>query len=50
MAPLNELDQARLIALTASYSSDWLFAFQISSCGLRLSDKAIRVAVGLRLG
>ena len=47
---LGELDQARLIALKDSHSSDWLFALPITSCGLRLSDEAIWVAVGLRLG
>ena len=44
---LSEHDPARLIALTAPH---WLFALPITPCGLRLSDEAIRVAVGLRLG
>ena len=52
---LGELDQARLIALKAPHNSDWLFALPpsnlpITSCDLRLSDEAIRVAVVLRLG
>ena len=34
----------------APHSGDWLFALPISSCGLRLSNDAVRVAVGLRLG
>jgi hypothetical protein len=42
--------QARLLALTAKHSGDWLHALPISSCGLRLDDEAVRVAVGLRLG
>ena len=42
--------RARLLAVSAEHSSDWLNTFPISSCGLRLSDEAIRVAVGLRLG
>jgi hypothetical protein len=43
-------DRARLLALAAPHSGDWLNALPISSCGLRLGDEAIRVAVGLRLG
>ena len=32
------------------YSGDSLYALPISSCGLRLDDKALRMAAGLRLG
>jgi hypothetical protein len=46
----NPANKARLLAVSAEHSSDWLHALPISSCGLRLSDEAIRVAVGLRLG
>jgi len=54
-AELNRLlstqhDKARLLAVSAEHSSDWLHALPISSCGLRLSDEGVRVAVGLRLG
>jgi hypothetical protein len=42
--------QARLLALSAPHSGDWLHALPISACGLRLDDEAVRVAVGLRLG
>ena len=38
------------MAATAPHSGDWLFALPIASCGLRLDDEAVRVAVGLRLG
>jgi hypothetical protein len=43
-------NKARLIACQASHSGDWLNAWPITACGLRLDDEAIRVAVGLRLG
>ena len=43
-------DQARLLAISAPHSGDWLHAIPIASCGLRLDNEAVRVAVGLRLG
>jgi hypothetical protein len=43
-------DQARWRAVTVPHAGDWLYALPITSCGLRLSDEALRVAVGLRLG
>jgi len=42
--------QASFRAATAPHSGDWLHALPIASCGLRLDDEAVRVAVGLRLG
>ena len=33
----------------ALHSGDWLLALPITSCGLRLDDEAVRVAVGARL-
>ena len=42
--------RARLLAVMAPHSGDWLHALPISSCGLRLDDEAIRVSVSLRLG
>ena len=42
--------QVRLLAVMAPHNGDWLHALPISSCGLRLDDEAVRVAVGLRLG
>jgi len=53
-AELNRLlasgDRCRILAASSKRSSDWLNALLILSCGLRLSDEAVRVAVGLRLG
>jgi len=47
---VTQRDKARLLAVASKRSSDWLHALPISSCGLRLDDEAIRVAIGLRLG
>ena len=46
----DDYNKARLLAVTAPHSGDWLLALPISSCGLRLDDEAVRVSVGLRLG
>ena len=46
----DEVNRARLLSVSAPHSGDWLHALPISSCGLRLDDEAVRVAVGLRLG
>ena len=46
----DEDNQARLLAAAAPHSGDWLNVLPISSCGLRLDDDAIRVAICLRLG
>jgi len=42
--------QASYLAATSRHIGDWLFALPIVSCGLKLHDEAVRVAVGLRLG
>jgi hypothetical protein len=42
--------QATFKAAASPHSGDWMFAMPIASCGLRLDDEAVRVAVGLRLG
>ena len=39
----------RLHCLFSKHSGDWLFALPIASCGLKLDDEAVRVAVGLKL-
>ena len=46
----SQADRARLLAVSEPSNSDWLRAFPITSCGLRLSNEVIRIAVGLRLG
>ena len=42
--------RASFLAACSEHSGDWLFALPIVSCGLKLDDEAVRVAVGLRLG
>lgn len=49
-AAVDTYDVARLTAVSAPHSGDWLHARPIAACGLRLDDEAVRVAVGLRLG
>ena len=46
----DDISKARLLASQAPHSGDWLNAMPISSCGLRMDDEAVRVAIGLRLG
>jgi len=36
-------------AARSRHSGDWLLALPIVSCGLKLDDEAVRVAVGIRL-
>ena len=43
-------DQARLRAVQFPHASDWLHALPLTAYDLRLSDEAVRVAAGLRLG
>ena len=37
--------RARLIAVSAPHSGDWLHALPVAACGTRLHDEAVRVAV-----
>ena len=48
LSSARQLDSIR--AAEAPHSGDWLTTLSISSCGLRLEDDAVRVAVALRLG
>jgi len=44
------LSRARLGAVTSAHAGDWMTTVPITSCGLGLSNEAVRVAIGLRLG
>ena len=46
----DDYTKAQLLAVSSPHSGDWLLAPPLSSVGLRLSDEALRMAVGLRLG
>jgi len=41
--------RASFLAASAQHSGDLLSALPIASCGLKLDDEAVRIAVGLRL-
>ena len=49
LAP-DDYTRARLLAVSSPHAGDWLNAPPITSVGLRMSNEAIRVATGLRLG
>ena len=42
-------DRASFLAASSQHSSDSMIALLTASCGLRLDDEAVRVAIGLRL-
>src|SRR6218665_3408046 len=44
------INKARLNAVTSPHAGDWLSTNPITACGLDLSNEAILVAGGLRLG
>ena len=44
------VDQARPKAMVSPHAGDWLHAPSLTAVGLRLSDEAIRVATGIRIG
>ena len=46
----SELDQARILAASASRSGDWIHAILSHNCGLLLDNETLRIAVGVRLG
>ena len=47
---LSPVDQARLKVVITPHAGDWLHASPLTAIGLRLSDEAIQVAIGYRLG
>ena len=46
----SDRDRARVLASQAPHSGDWLNALPISTCGLRMSNDVVKVAIGFRLG
>ena len=44
----SDIDKARLLAVKADHGSEF-FALPIVACGLRISNEAVRIAIGLRL-
>ena len=46
----SDIDKERLLAVKADHGSEWIFALSISACSLRISNEAVRIANGLRLG
>ena len=50
LAFTDNFNRARLLAASAPDSCDWLHALPLSTCGMRLDNEAVRVAVGLLLG
>ena len=48
-ASTDNINIARLLVASTSHSGDWLHALPRTTCGLRLDNETVRVAVGLRL-
>ena len=46
----SDIDKARLLAVKGDHDSEWIFALPIFACGLHISNEAVRIAIGLRLG
>ena len=46
----DSVQMATFLAASAPHSGDWFLALPVSSCGIKLDDDAVRVAVSLRLG
>ena len=46
----DSFNTSRLLAVSAPYSGDRLHALPLATCGLKLDNGAIGIAVGLRLG
>ena len=46
----SDIGEARLLAFKADDGSEWIYALPISACDIRISNEAVRIAIGLRLG
>jgi hypothetical protein len=46
----SDLDRARILAVSAPHSGDWLHATPSANCGLFLENEELRVAVCVRIG
>ena len=46
----SDINRARLLTVTAHHSNEWIFALPILACGLRISNEAVSIAIGFRLG
>ena len=45
----SDLDRARILAVSAPHSGDWLHATSSANCGLFLENEELRVAVYVRI-
>ena len=41
--------RASFLAASSKHSGDWLYALPVTSCGMKLDDETVRVAIRLRL-
>ena len=46
----DSFNTGRLLAISAPHGGDWLHALPLATCGLKLDNEAIKIAVGLHLG
>ena len=46
---MSDIEKAILLVVKADHGSEWIFAWPISVCDLRISNEAVRIAIGRRL-